>query len=92
MPNPMNPIDVIAKALCEGAAEEDQNLDYWHSEARKVWAALGEHGEKAWREDATELLTQADYEANDCAEHKRNGMFTYERVLVLPMPEEPNDA
>ena len=82
----MHPVDVITTVLSNGGAPVPDAL------ARIVWAALGEHGEKAWREDATELLTQADYEANDCAEHKRNGMFTYERVLVLPMPEEPNDA
>ena len=83
MPNPMNPIDVIAKALKDGAAEEDQNLDYWHSEARKVWAALVEHGEMRYRSAGGSYLTELK---------RISSMSPLDPVLVLRMPEEPNDA
>ena len=77
-----NPVDVIAEKLSDGGAPNPDAL------AKVIWAALVEHGEKAWREDTGQLFTDGDYEEYECV---ANGI-SYARVLVLPMPEETNDA
>ena len=81
----MNPIDVIQYAIFKDSLRSDR-ISTPQQLSAVVWAALVEHGEVRW-------MPPSERRAGHCvfADIKREEDIE-ERVLVLPMPEEPNDA